>query len=112
MPKSSPAGKMWSRRVLAMLQDRAPIHRVLDVGAGMGTYESFRTPGQTWIGLEVWAPYVEAYDLGRKYDELLTCDVRAVDWSALAPLDLVICGDVLEHMTKDEALAVIEKALD
>jgi len=38
-------------------------------------------------------------------------DIRYLDWSQVAPLDLVILGDVLEHMTRAEAAQVVEKAL-
>jgi hypothetical protein len=111
MPKSSPAGKLWSRTLLADVHARRPLRRILDIGAGMGTYTSYRVPGQTWIGVEVWTPYIAQFGLIQKYDQLLNNDARTLDWSALAPLDLVICGDVLEHMTKDEAIALLNQAL-
>jgi hypothetical protein len=112
MPKSSLEGKMWSRRMLAALHRQLPIVGVLDVGPGMGTYAGFRSDGQYWICMEAWEPYVAKYHLASIYDRVVVGDIRQADWAALGPLDLVICGDVLEHMSKDEALSVLHKALD
>jgi hypothetical protein len=116
MPFSDPAGKMWSLVVLLNLERARPIVRVLDVGPGRGVYSQFRKSWQHspqhWTAVEVWGPYVKEYDLVSKYDEVIVADIRYLDWSLVAPQDLVICGDVLEHMTKAEALSVVTRALE
>jgi hypothetical protein len=38
---------------------------------------------------------------------VLNQDVRTVDWAALIP-DVVIAGDVLEHMTKQDAITLVD----
>ena len=111
MSKSSFAGKLWSHEVLRVLHAHRPLHRVLDVGAGLGFYTQFRHPDQHWTAVEIWGPFVEAYELEKKYDRVVLGDMRYLDWRHFAPLDLVICGDVLEHMTKDEALELIRLGL-
>jgi hypothetical protein len=86
------------------------IKSILDVGAGSGTYydllhnNGFDTSKMD--ALEVWLPYVGDYDLPSKYKSVFIEDARTwQNWK----YDLVILGDVLEHMTKDEALAVWDK---
>ena len=112
MAKSSAAGKGWSYEVLRVLHAHRPLHRVLDVGAGLGIYSQFRQPGQHWTAIEIWGPFVETYDLAKKYDTVVIGDMRYLDWQHFAPLDLVICGDVLEHMTKEEAQELVRRGLE
>ena len=112
MSKSSMAGKVWSFEMLRVLHAHRPIKRVLDVGAGMVIYTQFRRPGQHWTAVEIWGPFVKAYDLASKYDHVVVGDMLYMDWRKFAPLDLVLCGDVLEHMTKDNALDILNHALD
>jgi hypothetical protein len=84
---------------------------MLDIGPGEGTYIAYRKPGQFWTGVEVSAPYVEKYDLEKKYDQIVVADVRTLDLDTVAPIDLAVCGDVLEHMAKDEALNLLDGLL-
>lgn len=92
--------------------------KVLDVGVGWGHYGVlFRmisdvrfgrikpTEWKTRIeGCEVWKAYFNAnYNA---YDKVHNCDIQAL---GLEKYDLVYCGDVIEHFTKPEAVALIEK---
>lgn len=83
------------------------IQNVLDVGVGQGTYSDLIRNQVTAIdGIEVWEPYVEQFDLVSKYDALYVADARSKLKEFVGPykvFDLVIFGDVLEHMTEDEA---------
>ena len=85
------------------------ISKILDVGPGVGTY-SVALKNAGWkghiTGIEIWEPYIELYDLNSKYDEIIIKDVRLHDDFNY---DLVIFGDILEHMTKEEAIAVWDK---
>lgn len=117
MPYSSDEGKRWIREgVWHMLESATPridlrgeplLPRVLDVGAGSGTYAKLiagETVGMVhMIGIEVHAPYVERFGLNAAYDELIIGDVREV---AMPQAEVVILGDVLEHMPFDDALEV------
>lgn len=114
MPISSPSGKSPSQWIVRRLNDETGLARILDVGPGDGFYaKTFRAPlhNQHWIGAEVWAPYIKKYALPALYDQMIVCDIRYLDWSAVAPLDLVICGDMLEHMTRADAVKVVDRAL-
>lgn len=111
MPKSNYGGKSSSRWLLARLHESKPLKKILDVGPGVGIYTKMRQDGQTWIGVEAWAPYIKKYELEKIYDQVIVSDIRYFDWSTVGPLDVVICGDVLEHMTREEARRVVDKAL-
>lgn len=111
MPKSNYGGKSSARVIFQKMHEALPLPMVVDVGPGVGTYVSFRQPGQTWIGIEAWAPYIAMYALEKKYDQMIVADIRYFDWQTVAPVDAVIFGDILEHMAKEEALVVLDKAL-
>ena len=111
MPKSNYGGKRWSQKILKRFNRLSKLTRFLDVGPGIGTYTPFRQPEQVWTGVEVWAPYIKAFQLEEIYDSLVVCDIRYLDWSKVTPLDVAIFGDVLEHMSKEDALNVVETAL-
>lgn len=84
---------------------------VVDIGAGKGTYSDLcRGAGEHWIAIEAWGAYVAEFNLRSKYDEIVVSDIRYTDLPAVHTRpDLVIIGDVLEHLRKDEAKAVIRK---
>lgn len=106
MPGSSYEGKDLSAKWIVDHN----IKTILDVGVGAGTYSVIlKDKGiqmNKFDGIEAWEPYVEEFDLTNKYDNLFKIDARKwEDWG----YDLVIFGDVLEHMSKEDALALWEK---
>lgn len=103
MPYSSGEGKDW---LTARLIELAPL-TVLDVGVGAGTYATLmrpHLPSAWWVGIEIHEPYVERFGLHDLYDQLIIADVRRL--SELPAVDVVICGDVLEHMILEDACRV------
>lgn len=78
---------------------------IVDVGAGAGTYYNLLSHhlDATWTAVEIWAPFVREYNLTGRYDRVVIGDAPWVDWSLL-PADLVVFGDVLEHMPYDAAV--------
>jgi 2-polyprenyl-3-methyl-5-hydroxy-6-metoxy-1,4-benzoquinol methylase len=106
MPKSSKENKdiakQWHDELLPEV--------VLDIGPGQGTYAALcKKAGQRWIGVEAWAPYIEQFDLTSLYDEVIVADVRYINFDKLTKnIELVIMGDVLEHMKKDDAKNLIQ----
>jgi len=110
MPESNNAGKDWTGAIFMALMASGKVKRVLDVGVGCGTYSDLgRRPGAEWIGVEAWGPYVKEYKLEDKYDKVIVSDARFLDYSLLGKFDVCFLGDVLEHMTKDEACFVVER---
>ncbi|MBC7907609.1 MAG: class I SAM-dependent methyltransferase [Rhodospirillaceae bacterium] len=99
--------------MLRKLGESCHIHTVLDGGCGEGTYRTLlgpHLPGAKWIGIEVWQPYVDAFKLAERYDRLVVEDLRRAAFDKFGPVDLAIFGDVLEHMTKSEAMDVVARA--
>lgn len=72
---------------------------VLDVGAGWGKYGAL-LPGLTMDAVEVWQPYIAADRLWERYRRVWIGQVEhyAFDW-----YDVVIFGDVLEHLSVEDA---------
>lgn len=106
MPTSATEGKSWTRDAVERLKPSS----VLDVGVGDGTYSKLLRsviPESTWIGVEAFAPYVEEFNLYSQYDTVLIEDVRGLE---LPDVDLIIMGDVLEHMTRLEATLLVARA--
>lgn len=94
------------------------VNTIVDVGAGSGTYynlfvEEFgMLKNARWIGLEVWKPAIEKWGIDKVYSSVINEDARTFDWTKVSNIDLVIMGDVLEHMKKEEAMALVDKVLD
>lgn len=103
---------------LKWFQDNeSTIKKIVDIGPGSGTYinlikeENNCCSNAHWVGVEIWKPYIEQYNLETRYDQILNQDIRNVDWATLGPISAVIAGDVLEHITKEEAIALVDKIL-
>ena len=101
MPGSSIEGKELSMQWIRILKPET----ILDVGAGMGWYEDFikrnKINYKKLDAIEVWEPYIEKYNLKARYDNVFNIDAR--EWNNWK-YDLIILGDILEHMTKEEAI--------
>ena len=107
LPGSSAKGKgiIWD------WFNNLPVKSVLDVGPGWGTYcRLFGKPFQLWHAVEIHSPYVEKFHLNNWYDEVFIADIRT--YTPNRHYDVIVCGDVLEHMTNDEAVEVLAKLLD
>ena len=86
--------------------------RILDAGAGEGKFHDLlASKGYVLDGLEIHAPYVERFGLAEKYRELFVCDLGGFDFAAHR-YDLVILGDVLEHLTIMNAHFVLQGIQD
>lgn len=86
------------------------IDTVLDVGAGQGTYSRLlHSEVKTIDALEIWEPYIAQFKLDELYDNVYQFDARlAPEW--MFEVDLVVFGDVLEHMSESEAVELWAKA--
>ena len=106
MGTSHPESRVW---ILQNIRKNKP-RTILDVGAGSGTYSRMlKSSGYTRAevdAVEVWKPYIDEFKLHDKYRTVYEIDVRNVE---NFDYDLVIFGDILEHMTKEEALSVWDK---
>lgn len=85
------------------------VSTVVDVGPGEGTYSTLGRHilwAARWMSVEAFEPYVERFLLGQKYDDVIVGDIRG--WKPDYLFDyLILFGDVLEHMPKDDAIEVL-----
>lgn len=109
MGTSHPETKPWViERILALPDAHALT--ILDVGAGSGGWsDALRAAGFSGgiDAVEVWRPYVRDFALHKKYGDVHNVDVR--EWREF-DYDVVIFGDVLEHMSVADALDVWARA--
>jgi len=83
---------------------------ILDVGAGEGTYYELLT---YWFfnidAVEIYKPNIEKYGLEKKYRKVYNEDIRNFKYEHY---DIIIFGDVIEHLEVKEAQKVLEYAYD
>lgn len=113
MPTSDAEGKDWS---LERFKQHLP-ETVCDIGPGDGTYARLFRPahkGIWWTAIEIHKPYIRRYGLKNTakrtdmYDEVHNIDARDAD-AHLFHRDLVIAGDVLEHMPREDAVTLLQR---
>lgn len=83
-----------------------PVSDVLDVGAGDGKWGRLLkglVPRVT--ALEIWLSYVEKFHLSEIYTGVIVEDARK--YTRYADYDVIILGDVLEHLPRKDALPLI-----
>lgn len=79
----------------------------LDVGACDGEYANLLGDYLTMDAVEVWEPNILGHHLKDKYRMVIADDIRNVEY---IHYDLVIFGDIIEHLTVEDAQRVIEYA--
>lgn len=87
---------------------------VLDIGPGEGTYSNLmrHLNNAHWSCVEVWAPYLNQFDLWSKYNKVYVSDIRCFDFNFLSyKTDLVIFGDCMEHLERKDAKLVVSKLM-
>ena len=104
MAFSADEGKLFFEDWLRTLSGAANLKHILDVGPGAGSYgEIIRRviPDATIHAIEIFKPYVERFRLREKYDCIFIGDATKIK---IDGYDLVILGDVLEHLPCDRAI--------
>lgn len=92
---------------LAQWVSENDIKTVLDVGAGAGAYsDNLKHKVDKMDALEVFEYYIGRFNLKGKYDSVILADAREHDDYNY---DLVILGDVIEHMKRSEAMDLWSK---
>lgn len=90
---------------------------VLDLGIGKGTYHKLFHKNNTklsqakWIGVEAWKPYIDKFNLSSMYDVVINQDIRLIDYKSLGSIDIAFAGDVLEHVSKEDAVTIVNNVL-
>lgn len=76
--------------------------RILDVGAGWGKYKMLLREYEM-DAVEIWEPYVLENNLWSMYEKVYVDDVCSLEPRVFDDYDVVIFGDVLEHIERDKA---------
>jgi len=93
-----------------ILSNYGPETRILDIGAGIGTYSSLLQEGK-YVNMdcvEAWETYITTYDLTSKYRQVFQGDVTTLNIN-FSEYDLIILGDVLEHIEMSKAQELVSK---
>lgn len=82
--------------------------KILDVGAGEGTYRNLLYDVfKTIDAVEVFKPNIIKYNLKQKYHRVYNIDIKDFKYKYY---DIIIFGDVIEHLDVNEAKNVLEYA--
>lgn len=93
--------------------------QILDVGAGQGKYRRLLRE-YPWVdGCEIWEPTVRRHDLhtlyhhmhvGDVYDLMVILEAGYGDDAETSAYDVMIFGDVIEHLTRERAWVTLQRA--
>lgn len=84
--------------------------KILDVGAGSGTYYNYLGDYfKSMDAVEVFEPNIKEFDLENKYRKVFNVDIKDFEYGYY---DIIIFGDILEHLNVEDAQKVLEYALD
>ena len=84
--------------------------KILDVGCGSGTYYDLLHDYFSDIdGVEIFRPNIENYGLENKYRYIYNKDIKELEYENY---DIIIFGDILEHLEVEEAQKVLKYALE
>ena len=83
---------------------------VLDVGAGEGTYYKYLADHFVNMdAVEVFKPNIDKYNLENKYRQVFNTDIKDFKYDYY---DVIIFGDIIEHLDVKEAQEVLNYAYD
>lgn len=77
---------------------------IIDIGCGAGAYRNL-LPEYTMDGIEIYAKYISDFNLVERYREIFNVD--AVSFKYTKKYKLAIMGDVLEHLSIDDAKTIL-----
>ncbi len=83
--------------------------QILDVGAGWGKYRDLLPDYENMDAVEIWDPYVESESLAARYRQVYTMDVADMHPHLMGIYDVVIFGNVLEHLKQQDAFDVLDR---
>lgn len=101
----------FKKEVAQYLKDNFPTTaKVLDVGAGCGTYyEYLKDYFKDIEAVEVFEPNIKNFNLEQKYKKVYNINILDFKYDYY---DIIIFGDILEHLETAEAQQVLDYAFD
>jgi len=96
--------------VIHHILPRLPMRSFLDIGTGDGKYGRMVRgyhPTCSTEGIEIEADYVDRFGLRSIYDDLQVMDCMNLLHNPDAEWDLVIVGDVVEHLRKSDGIDLL-----
>ncbi len=114
MAFSASEGKEFFRDWLVHFAKPQGFKTFLDIGCGAGLYgkiirQVYSKGGLLLAGVDIFPEYVTRFNLKKIYDIIIIGDIRNFPKEMIPPIDLIITGDVLEHLTKEDAVSVVDK---
>lgn len=103
MPGSYPQGK--DEIVDYIINNNDISKLILDVGPGYGAYGKLLNKTYKIDCVEIFEKYISDYSLSSIYNNVHVGDICEFDYSKY---DLIIMGDVLEHINTERAIELIE----
>ena len=83
-----------------------PNDKICDMGAGGGMYYGLLGKEYDWTAVEIWHDSV--LELKKMYNHVYEADIRNFEYPEY--YDLIIFGDVIEHLTAEDAIVCVKKA--
>ena len=110
MPTHNPVVNPWVVETLKKLNPR----RLVDAGSGSGEYGEMISScieDCTVIGVEIYEPYLSAFpNLKKYYSKVILGDIRDVIYEEEIYGDVIVFGDVLEHLPKEDIHPLLREA--
>lgn len=105
MPHSTP---IFKNETVNFIKSSCDLNAsILDIGAGAGTYSDLlKQSFPSMDCVEVFEPYIEMFNLKGKYNNVYIENALEFDFKHY---DLILLGDVLEHISKQDAINLIKK---
>jgi len=77
---------------------------ILDLGAGGGKYRNLFSDYPNMDAVEIWPAWIEEQKLQERYRRVFCADIRQF---VPARYSLIVAGDCLEHIRRDEAVPLL-----
>lgn len=93
-----------------LVQNFDPSCTILDVGCGHGYYYKLLNDYfNKFDAVEIWKPYIQEFKLETMYDNVYNVNILDFDFDYY---DIIIMGDILEHLTRSDAAILLTKIVD
>jgi hypothetical protein len=83
--------------------------KILDIGPGIGTYANLLSDYKNIDCVEIYKPYIKKFDLKSKYKNVYNKNILDFDFDYY---DIIIMGDILEHLSVDDSLNLLNKFIN